>query len=181
MNYSLPKSLNIGGAEYEIRSDFRAALDICAALSDDELSEQERGYTVLSIFYPDFDKMPEESYTEAIERLFWFLRGGEEERPQKGPQLVSWEQDFNLICPAVNRIVGCDVRGLDYMHWWTWQSAYMEIGDCFFAQVVGIRSKKAKGKPLDKQDKEFYRRNRDLIDIKKPHTDAERNILKEWM
>ena len=34
---------------------------------------------------------------------------------------------------------------------------------------------------LDKQDRDFYRKNRDIIDIKKSYTEAERDILKEWM
>lgn len=181
MNYDLPKSVNIGGAEFAIRSDYRAALDICAALSDGELTDRERSEALLTIFYPELEQIPEDGYSEAIQKCFWFLRGGEEERDAKQPQLVSWEQDFNLICPPVNRIVGRDIRGDAYMHWWTFLAAYMEIGDCFFAQIVAIRSKKARGKALDKQDREFYRRNRDLIDIKKPLTEAEHDILKEWM
>ena len=198
MNYTLPKSVYVGGAEYAIRSDFRAALDICAALNDADLDDQERAITVLSIFYPSsedmsekelaeaagkrfFEEMPQEDYKEAIEKCFWFLRCGEEERSKGQPQLVSWEQDFNIICPPVNRIIGKDIRGMDYLHFWSFRSAYMEIGDCFFAQVVAIRSKKASGKQLDKQDRAFYRKNRDIIDIKVKYTEAEQNLLKEWM
>ena len=70
---------------------------------------------------------------------------------------------------------------MTYLHWWSFLSAYMGIGDCLFAQVVAIRDKKARGKKLDKADREFYRRNQDIIDIKKPLTEAEREILKEWM
>lgn len=181
MNYDLPKSVNIGGSEFAIRSDYRAALDICAALSDGELTDRERAEALLTIFYPEAERIPEDGYSEAIQKCFWFLRGGEEERGTKQPQLVSWEQDFNLICPPVSRIIGQDIRGMESLHWWSFLSAYGEIGDCFFAQIVAIRSKKARGKALDKQDREFYRRNRDLIDIKKPLTEAEQDILKEWM
>lgn len=181
MNYTLPKSVYVNGAEYEIRSDFRAALDICAALSDPELDDRERAYVVLNIFYPEFDKIPQDDYKDAIEQCFWFIRCGEPERGKKQPKLVSWDQDFSMICPPVNRILGSDVRGMEYLHWWTFVSAYMEIGDCFFAQVVGIRSKMARGKKLDKQDREFYRKNRDVIDIKTTYTATEQEILKDWM
>ena len=37
----LPTSVDIDGTEYEIRSDYRAALDICMAMSDAELDEQD--------------------------------------------------------------------------------------------------------------------------------------------
>ena len=59
-------------------------------------------------------------------------------------------------------------------------SYYQEIGDCLFAHVVSIRDKKALGKPLDKQEREFYRRNREIIDLKTNYTDAEKNILAAW-
>lgn len=54
MMYDLPKSVEVGGCVYEIRSDYRAVLDICAALSDPELSDDERGLVTLTIFYPGF-------------------------------------------------------------------------------------------------------------------------------
>lgn len=181
MNYDLPKKVDINGSTYEIRSDFRAALDICAALNDASLEDEERGGTILDIFYPAFDEMPLQDYKEAIQKCFWFIRGGEDERNTKHPQLVNWEQDFNLIVAPINRVVGTDVRNLEDFHWWSFLSAYMELGDCLFAQVVSIREKKARNRPLDKQDREFYRRNRDIIDIKKTLTEAEQNILKEWM
>ena len=56
----------------------------------------------------------------------------------------------------------------------------MEIGDCLFAQIIRIREKRALGKPLDKADKEFYRKNRDIIDLKTQYTDTEQELLKAW-
>ena len=180
MNYELPTTVEVNGVPRDIRSDFRAALDICVALNDTSISDEERGYTVLSIFYPDLEMIPQEDWQEAVKKLFWFIRGGEEEQQTKGPTLVSWDQDFQIICPAVNRIMGHDIRADKDLHWWTFLAAYMEIGECMFSQVVSIRSKMASGKKLDKTDKEFYRKNRNIIDIKKPLTDAEMDIIKEW-
>ena len=79
----LPISVEVGGAEYAIRSDYRAALDICAALSDPELDGRERAAVALEVFYPDVDAIPPERYEEAVERCLWFLGGGTEEPPQK--------------------------------------------------------------------------------------------------
>lgn len=178
-NNGLPTALTVGGEEYAIRSDYRVALDIFLALTDPELDDYNRAMEALDCLYED--EIPPEHYQEALDRCFWYLRGGEDERGQKQPQLVSWAQDFNLIASPVSKIVGQDIRGLPYLHWWSFLSAYMAIGDCLFAQVVAIRDKKARGKSLDKADREFYRRNRDIIDIKKTMTDAEEAILKEWV
>lgn len=180
--YSLPTSVEVNGTEYAIQSDFRAVLDILTALSDADLSNQDKAEAVLNIFYPGFEEMPASDYQEALNQCFRFIDRGQEPKEQKKqPVVMSWEQDFDMIIAPINRIAGCEVRSLPYLHWWTFVSYYMEIGDCLFAQVVAIRDKKARGKPLDKQDREFYRRNRDLIDLKTTYTEAEQDLLAAWV
>lgn len=187
MSYALPKSVVIGGRDFPIRYDYRVILDIFEAMNDPELTDQERALAVLQMFYVDFDAV--EDYEAAIRECFWFINGGKyEDSSKKKPRLVAWEQDFPYIAAPINRVLGYEIRAVEYdperntggLHWWTFLSAYMEIGDCLFAQVVGIRSKKARGKKLDASDQEFYRRNRDLVDIKARYTEAEEELLKQW-
>lgn len=182
MNYGLPTSLEVCGHTYDIRSDYRAVLDICTALSDTDLGEQDKCLATLDIFYPDFEGMPPEHYQEAIKACFDFISCGDNDEKKKNtPQLVSWEKDFKYIVAPVNRILGGDIRGLDYLHWWTFISAYMEIGgDCTFAQIVGIRSKQAKGKQLDKSEREWYSQNRDIVDIKTNYSQQEDAVFAVW-
>lgn len=181
MIYDLPTSLEIGGKEYEIRSDYRAALDICVALSDPDLEDGEKAIVALTILYPAFEDMPSTDYKEALDRLFWFINSGEEDDGKKAPKLMDWEQDFKLLVAPVNRVIGREVRTIEYLHWWTFLSAYMEIGgDCTFAQVVSIRDKQARHKTLDKSEKEWLRRNRGLVEFKRKYTEAEESLLKEW-
>lgn len=177
----LPQTANVNGTMYPIRSDFRAVLDILTALSAKDLDEREKSRAVLEIFYPDFDDMPPTDYREALNQCFRFIdRGQTPAGKGKESVLVDWAQDFQLIIAPINRIAGKEVRELEHVHWWTFLSWYMEIGDCLFAQIVRIRDKRARNKPLDKQDREFYRKNRDLIDLKTDYTDAEKNVLAAW-
>lgn len=177
MIYSLPTSQTLGGKEYEIRSDFRAVLDICAALNDPELSPAEQAEVALTIFYTNVEEIPPEFLKEALERCFDFIACGEENPKRRSPKLMDWEQDFKHIVPAVNRVLGQEIRALPYLHWWTFIGAYNEIGDCLFAQIVGIRSKKAHGKRLEKCEQEWYRANRNLVDFKRNYTEAEKSAL----
>jgi hypothetical protein len=172
--------MEVGGASYEIRSDYRAVLDICSALSDDELSDQDRALVALDIFYPGLENIPPEDYNEAIRKCFWFINCGDGEQNKKSPKLVDWELDFKFIVSPVNRVVGKEIRSLEYMHWWSFIAAYYEIGDCTFAQIVRIREKLAKGKALDKQDREWYRRNRDIVDLKKGYTAQDKAVMETW-
>lgn len=180
MIYDLPTSVEVHGTVYEIRSDYRSILDICMALEDPELGSQEKSFVLLDIFYSDFADMPEEHYQEAVQKCIWFINCGEEGEARKSPKLVDWGQDFRLIVAPVNRILGTEARAVQYLHWWSFISAYYEIGECLFAQVIRIREKKAKGKPLDKSDREFYRKNRSMVDLKVTYTAEEENVLKAW-
>lgn len=182
MIYDLPTSLTVCGTEYEINSDFRVILDVIIVLNDVELTDAERLFFALGFFYRNFENMPTEHHQEAIRWCFWFINGGkfEESKKTNAPVLMDWEHDFQYIVSPINRVIGHEVRADKYLHWWTFLGAYMEIGDCTFAQIVRIRSAKAKGKKLDKQDQEWYARNRDLVDLKTKYTAAEEDMLRKW-
>jgi len=190
MMYDLPTSVNVNGTEYEIRSDYRAALDICAALSDNELEDTDKIAAVLAIFYPGVDDMPAEDFQEAVKKCFWFIDCGDEEQNRKAPKLMDWEQDFKYIVAPINRVCGQEIRAVKYdfetntggLHWWTFISAYYEIGgNCMFANIVRIREQLAKGKALDKSDKEWYLQNKNLVDFKDNYTRQESELLNQWI
>lgn len=175
--YSLPVTVTVDGKEYAIRSDFRAVLDIITALNDPELSDTDKAVIALRIFYKD--EIPRNT-DAAIKECFSFIDGGGASDSHKpAPKLVDWEQDFRWIIAPINRIAGRDVRA-EPLHWWTFLSFYYEIGDCMFAQIVHIRDMRARGKRLDKQDREWAARNEDIIRIKQKTTEAEDDLLALW-
>ena len=180
MNWGLPTAVTVGGNEYAIRSDYRAVLDICTALTDPDLSSTDKTIVLLSIFYPDIESIPPEDYEEAVRQCFIFINCGEEEQQRKAPKLVDWEQDFQYIVAPINRVAGTEIRSVEYMHWWTFISYYYEIGDCLFAQIVRIRDKIARGVSLDKEDRKWLRENRRLVDFRVKYSEAEDEIMKQW-
>ena len=109
-----------------------------------------------------------------------FISGGEkQESPKSGPRLVDWEKDFRWIVAPINRALGQDIRGMR-MHWWTFLSYYYEIGECTFSQIVRIRNAQAMGKKLDKADREWLRKNADLVRIDQHYTSADSALLEQW-
>lgn len=182
MTYGLPNTVTVCGEEFRIRTDFREILDIMEILNDVEIGDKERSFLALLFFYPDFEDMSPEGYQEALKQCFWFINGGhhDEQAGKKPPRLMDWEQDFPYIIAPINRVLGCESRAQEHVHWWTFLSAYMEIGECTLAQIVHIRDMKSKGKPLDKADREWYRRNQKLVDLKTRYTSTEEDILKQW-
>ena len=180
--YDLPETVEVGGTELAIRSDFRAALDVITVLNDAELTDAERGAIALAIFYEDPDSIPRDGMQEAGDRLMWFLRGGEDrDRGRRGPRLMDWEQDLRLVVAPVNRVLGFEARACGHLHWWTFLSAYYEIGDCLFAQVVAIRRKQREGRKLDDQERKFYRDNREIVDLRTRESAEEAELFDQWI
>ena len=182
--YELPTALEVNGNTYEIRSDFRAVLDVLAAQNDPELDDQSKAYVLLTIMYPDFQSIPRDDVEEALKKAIEFIDYGYEDDGSPKPRLVDWQQDASMIISGINKVAHTEVRQLQYMHWWTFFSYYMEIGDGLFSEVVSIRSKKAKHKKLEKYEQEFYRNNKAIVDLKTPETEeakAQKNSILEYL
>lgn len=180
MNYGLPTTVTVSGAEHAIRSDYRAILDIICALNDPDFTGQEKAMAVIAIFYENPDGL--EDIEAAIQAAFSFIACGrpEEENGKKRPRLADWEKDFPHIISAVNKVAGREVRADGYCHWWTFMGYYDALdGESTFANIVSIRSKKAKGKKLEKWEQEWYRENRQMVDIRQPveYTEQEKELL----
>lgn len=180
-SYALPTTLEVGGVERAIRSDYRAVLDVIGVMSDVALDNEGRAVLALRIFYPDLDDFPRRDLQEAVDRMLWFVAGGKDDRGKRRPRVMDWQQDFQLIAAPINRVLGYEVRSCEYLHWWSFLSAYYEIGDCTFAQVVAIRKKLKRGKKLDKGEREFYSDNRDVVDLRTKETAEESAIFDQWI
>lgn len=169
--WTLPTRAVIGGESYEIHGDYRDILEIFSYFSDPDLPAYLQWQIALSLFYEG--QIPLEHQQEAMEYLSDFINGGKPEESVPGPKLMDWEQDAELIAADVNKAAGQDVRALPFLHWWTFLSWFHAIGDGRLSTVVAIRGKLARGKKLEDWETEFYRANKNLIDLKKRHSKQE--------
>jgi hypothetical protein len=121
------------------------------------------------------EPVPDKDLLEAYYQAVWFLNlGNTVERPDTGAQpIYSWIQDEQLIFSAVNKVAGREIRAVDYLHFWTFMGLFNEIGEGSFATVISIRNKKRKNQKLEKWEKEFYRNNKELVDLKIQLTEEE--------
>lgn len=176
--YDLPKTVDINGKIYPIRSDYRDILYVIAALNNPDLGTSvlgdERAYAAMCIFYPDFDKITD--HVTAFDKLCWFVDRGNAHsgRSVKTP-LYDFERDESLIAPAIGQVLHCRIREIPYLHWWDFVDAFTQVGDGLFAQVVGVRARKFKGK-MTKEDKTFYMQNKELVDRVRPPKKAPTNV-----
>ena len=179
MMWSLPISVEIDGKEYAIRNkcDYRVVLDVISALNDEELEMEHRIECALFIFYEDLTGL-KDIQTAIIEMMKIINLGEEETYEEHKPKLMDWEHDFTQLAPPISRTLGYSVRDAkNYTHWYDFIGAYMEIGECTFANIISIRNKRMNGKKLEDWEQEFYRENKKIIDLPHKLTDEEQ----EWL
>lgn len=180
MIYDLPINVKIDREEYKIRNncDYRVILDCIEALNDSDFTIYEALTCAKNIFYEEPESI--KNINEAIKQMLIIINNGEEvtEEEQSKPIVMNWQKDFKIIAPAISRVLGYDIRTQDkFTHWYTFIGAYQEIGECLFANIVSIRNKLAKGKKLEKYEQEFYRENRNMIDLPKTLTREQEEFL----
>lgn len=165
--YELPTEL----CGLKIRSDYRVILDIIEALNDPELTEEEKALITIQILYEQYNKIKD--INEAIKQAYWFISVGEVTNTAIKPKIMDWQHDFKLVVTSINRVLGFEVRSIDYLHWWTFIGAYYEIGESVFSTIIGIRSKKSRGIKLEKHEQDFYLENKDIVDLKTQYSKEE--------
>lgn len=177
--YELPTAIECGGQELPIRNrgDWRMAIDVLIALGDPELTGQERMAAAMTIFYETpLDEIADLN-TASAQMCEWLSAG--QNAPSRGRKLMDWETDGLLIISGVNGVLGREVRAEPYLHWWTFFAAYMGIGESALATVVSIRDKIAKGKKLEKYEREFKRDNPQYFGMDKKQSKADYEELLE--
>lgn len=167
--WHLPDRLTVGGKSYPIHGDFRDVLEIFSYLRDPALPEFMRWEVALRLFFEG--QIPTSHKGEAMQVLCRFLTCGQEEKP--GPSLMDWDQDAAMIVADVNRVAGQEIRQLPFVHWWTFLSWFHAIGQGQLSTVVAIRDKLRRGKKLESWEQDFYRENKDRVELKKRYSAQE--------
>ena len=164
--YTIPTAINIDGMEYKIRNDgdFRVILDCFRALEDIELDAKERLLACLIIFYADLNSIEDvenvPNLKTAVSEMYKFFNcGNNNVGTQTDRKLIDWEDDSQLICSAINKVAGTEIRALPYLHWWTFMGYYSSVGDCPLSTIIRIRDKIIKGKKLENYERQFRNEN----------------------
>lgn len=175
MTWDLPSAVEINGINYAVSADYRDILDIIGQLDSQDESPETNIYYAMAMFYENFFEIPEEHYQEAAELMMWFINCGQdvEQNEHNAPKQLDWEQDGLIIAADINKVAGCDVRAFPFLHWWTFISYFMGIGEGQLSTIVSIREKLRKGKQLDEWEKEYYRNNKSKVDFKAKYTEKE--------
>jgi len=169
--WALPERALFYGKEYAFNADYRDILEIFSYFDDPDLPAYIRWEIALALFYQD--PIPPEHRQAAMEYFCSFINCGKEQPNAPSAKLLDWQQDAMAIVADVNKVAGCEIRSLPFLHWWTFMAWFHAIGQGQLSTVVSIRDKLQRGKKLEKWEREFYRANRALVDIKKRYSHEE--------
>ena len=160
---NLPESFLINNKEYAISSDFRDIVELEEILSSAELTDEERGRQALMLFY---GCIPEDVET-AVEKLCWFMQGGEKERHttkrrqeagdgREQKPVYSFVHDAGLIYAAFMQQYGIDLADIEYLHWWKFKALFESLGkDTLMKEVMHCRAVDVDPK-LPQGQKDYY-------------------------
>ncbi len=169
--WELPTDASIGGKCYSIHADYRDILEIFSYFEDPDLPEYLRWQIALALFYEG--EIPPEHQQEAMGYLASFINCGKQEAGPPGPKLMDWEQDVLTIVADVNKVAGREVRAMPFLHWWTFMAWFHAIGEGQLSTLLSIRDKLRRGKKLEAWEQEYYRKNKDKVDLKRRYSAQE--------
>lgn len=155
---SFPKSVQIGGRDYEIRWDNRTGMQF-DIIRDSEDKDETKIMKLLQLYYPVIP----ENLKEAIDKMLWFYRCGEAEeeeaketqryqrRTSKEPA-YSFEQDVPYIYAAFKEQYGIDLTEEDDMHWWKFMALFESLNeDTKMSKIMYYRKASTSGMSKDRR------------------------------
>lgn len=170
-----PTTVNIGGTDISINSDFRTAVLFEQMMFDDDFPDDMKGINAVRLFYP---VMPNDIDT-AIDRLVQFYSCGKQQNQSKSKsqsqnRCYDFEYDDDYIFAAFMQTYHIDLEKTKYLHWWKFSAMFRALPEtCEIVKIMGYRSIKIDSKMSD-SERRFYNKMKKLHALPMSRTDAEK-------
>lgn len=142
---ALPRRVEIGGAEVDIRTDFRIGVLFEQLVWDRALDARTRVWQAVRLYYPQRVDDVEEAYRKAV----WFWHGGERggrsgagvDHGGRGRRLYDFDVDGALVYAAFFDQYGVDLQDVRGLHWWKFRAMFEGLRpDHAFCRRMAIRA-----------------------------------------
>ena len=162
-----PSSVNIDGVEHTINCDHRTSILFEMAIKDPELSEIDKLFAALSLYY---DNIPD-NIEEAWNAILWFYTLGELDgkvdegdsninnsppKP-KEEEIYSFEHDGDYIFSSFLYAYKIDLAN-EELHWWSFMKLFNTLPeDTIMKKIIEIRNTKITPS-MSKEEKANWRK-----------------------
>jgi hypothetical protein len=137
-----PDTIQVGGREYQIETDFRAVLSYMRLARSDD-NDREKAYWTMNIFFGEQEIEPE-NVLGLFEGLEWFIRRGDEDKDDGSRKRPVFDilKDSNRIYAAFMQVYTINLRTVR-IHWWVFMVLLEGLPKgTHLADVIELRSKK---------------------------------------
>lgn len=181
----VPTTVIIDDVEFEINSDFRISMMFELLINDPELSERERLYQALILYYPIIPSNLE----AAVDKIMWFYKCGKEEQEENNntnkssgkktvKKIYDYEHDSEIIFASFMKSYNINLQR-DNLHWWEFKSLFDNIDeDSKLYKIMEIRSVNL-SQVKDKDKKNYYKKMKDLYKLPDNISKSEKEKLDE--
>ena len=170
----LPDAVDIAGNQVKIVTDFRTGIIFEEMMLDDSLSDEEKLFTALQLYFPaiTFDS---EIVPEAIQAILWFYKCGQNNTASSGKEHTtfkedpqySYEHDADYIYAAFLSSFGIDLTQVT-LHWWQFRALFRSLPEeTQFIKIVGYRTMQIPAK-MPKDQKQRYQKLKKLYALPVP-------------
>ena len=168
----LPDTVDVDGAIYPIRTDFRIGIQLEELLKNETMDEKEKYEKMLLLYYP---RIPND-LNGAIKKILWFYQCGTEKiEPEEGKKeryrryrskepAYSFRQDAKYIYSAFKEQYRIDLN-TEEMHWWKFLSLFESLNEnTKMGKIMFYRQVSVSGLP--KEQRSFYNEMKKLYQIR---------------
>ena len=147
----------------KINTNFRSFILFELLMQDREVSEKEKIFLSLRLFYEE----PPKDIKEAMNVVLWFYSMGETEKEEKKEKnegqinkknIFSYDYDAKYIYSAFLSQYGVDLADIEYLHWWKFKSMFDGLNEeNKICQIMGYRAIDL-NKIKDKEERKRYKK-----------------------
>lgn len=173
---------------YPIDTDFGIGIQIMQVLEDEEMAEQEKLATALSLLFLAEDNrrnpLPIPDTQTAVNGLMWFLTdwNHDNNKSEDKTKVTDWDIDQWRIYAGFKQHYGINLQ-TDNLHFWEFMGLLTNLPECAYTRVVDIRAKKLTNK-MSKEEKNMYTRLKEVYALKqsKPveYTDEQKQAIDDF-
>jgi len=136
----LPRSVEVGGVEYQVQTDFRQALEYFRSLDDLDSDQTQKTLIGLRVFFGD--QIRRDHVDGLVLKLKWFLNCGKpESKPSNEEKVFDLLEDSGRIYAAFLQVYQINLRKVR-LHWWVFCELLEGLPQgTHLANVIDIRSR----------------------------------------
>ena len=122
-----PHSVMLNGQAWDIRTDFRIALQFESLMLDSSLAAREKVILAINLFFPKLPPSP----LEALDSIRWFYACGKGDESQSdsatkaAKRIYDYDYDDAYIFAAFLSDYGIDLEAVPHLHWWKFKALLM--------------------------------------------------------